>query len=90
MVDIVSYISKELSNPMAADRIAVALIEAGEGLSDFPYANPIYIPIRPLKREYRRLIVGSYILFYWVDEERKEVTIARVIYATRDHERFLK
>lgn len=84
MVDIVQYINRVLCNPAAAERLAVALIEAGDSLLRFPYANPVYTPIRPLKHEYRKRLVQNYILFYWVDEAEKLVTVARVIYARRD------
>lgn len=90
MVEIVRYISRELNNPAAADRLAVELIEAGDGIPAFPYANPAYIPVRPLKYEYRKLLVQNYLMFYWVDEEKKLVTVARVIYAKRDYELLLE
>ena len=90
MIDIVRYISRELGNPAAADRLALKLIEAGESIPPFPYANPVHTPVRPLKREYRKLLVGSYAMFYWVDEQRKVVTVARVIYARREHDRLLE
>ena len=85
MIEVVRYVG----NPMAARRLAQELIEAGDHILDFPYANPVYIPIRPLKREYRRIRVHNYIMFYWVDEGKKLVTIARVVYGKRDYEQLL-
>lgn len=90
MIDIVRYISVELKNPIAAERLAAALIEAGESIPAFPYANPAYQPIRPLKHEYRKLPVQNYLMLYRVDEEKKLITVARVIYARRDYERILE
>lgn len=90
MIDIARYISRELNNPVAADRLAVELIEAGDSIPVFPYANPAYIPIRPLKHEYRKLLVENYLMLYWVDEEKKLVTVARVIYAKRDYDLLLE
>ena len=90
MVEIAGYISFELSNPTAADRLSEDMIEAGNKLAEFPYSYPAYIPIRPLKHEYRKLLVQNYILFYWVDEEKELVTIARAVYAKMDYERLLK
>lgn len=90
MVDIVRYISRELNNPIAADQLAVELIEAGDSIPALPYANPAYIPIRPLKHEYRKLLVRNYIMFYWLDEEKKMVTVARVVYAKRDYKKLLE
>lgn len=90
MVEIVRYISIELGNPAAADRLAAELIEAGERIPKFPYANPAYTPIRPLKREYRKLLAENYFMFYWVDEDKKLITVARVIYARREYEPLLE
>ena len=90
MVEIVRYISQELQNPTAADQLAVELIEAGDCILRFPYANPSYTPIRPLKHEYRKLLVQNYFIFYWVDEAKQLVTVARVVYAKRDYERLLE
>ena len=90
MIDIVRYIGSELKNPVAAERLAVELTEAGNRISDFPYANPSYIPIRLLKHEYRKLSVKNFLMLYWVDEEKKCVTVARVIYAKRDYQRLLE
>lgn len=90
MLDIVKYISKELKNPIAAENLANEFIESAESLTDFPYSNPIYYPIRPLKKEYRKLLVKNFIMFYYVNEPKKIVTIARVIYAKRDYGRILE
>lgn len=90
MINIVRYISRELNNPIAANQLAVQLIEAGDSISTFPYAYPAYIPIRPLKHEYRKMSVQNYSIFYWVDEARKLVTVARVIYAKREYVNLLR
>ena len=90
MIEIVRYISQELQNPTAADQLAMELIEAGDSIPKFPYANPAFIPIRPLKHEYRKLLVQNYFMFYWVDEVKKLFTVARVVYARRDYKRLLE
>jgi len=89
MTDIVRYISHELFNPTAADALADEMIESAERLCDFPYINTIHQTIKPLKHEYRKLLVKNYIMFYWVDEKEKLITIARVIYARRNYEKSL-
>ena len=66
------------------------LIDAVEGVLHFPYATPAYPAIRPLKHEYRKILVQNYLMFYWVDEEKKLVTVARVVYAKRDYGRLLE
>lgn len=90
MVEIVRYISEELQNPAAADRLATELVNAVESVLTFPYALPAYQPIRSLKREYRKILVQNFLMFYWVDEEKKLVTVARVVYAKRDISRLLE
>lgn len=90
MVEIVMYITRELNNPAAAERIAEQLIKAGESLRDFPYAQPSYTPLRPLKHEYRKLLVENYMMLYWVTETEKRVTIARVVYARRNYAKLLE
>ena len=89
MVSIVRYIARELGNVSAAERLALELTSAADNLSKFPYASPVHIPIRPLEYEYRKVSVRNYLLFYRVDEARKLVTVARVVYAGRDYERLL-
>ena len=89
MMEIVWYISHKLPNPAAAQRLADEMIEAAEKLTNFPYSNSVYHPIRPLRQEYRRMLVQNYLMFYYVNEAQKLITIARVIYARRDYENLL-
>ena len=90
MVEIIRYISVELKNPIAANHLSEEFVKAAEKLTDFPYSNPVYLPMRPLKHEYRKTVVDNYIMFYWVDEANKEITIARVIYGKRDYGKIIK
>ena len=76
-------------NPIAAERLTNEMIESANKLTEFPYINPVYHSIRSLKKEYRRLIVKNYIMFYYVDESRKLITVARVIYAHRNYNALL-
>ena len=89
MVEIVRYISKDLKNPAAANKLSDALFAAMEAETEFPYAYPAYVPIRPLRFEYRKRMVKNYLMLYRVDEQKKTVTVSRVIYAKRDYGRFL-
>ena len=84
MLEIVKYIADELKNPVAAGNLADEFIKYAERICEFPYANKVYTPVKPLKFEYRRIIVKNYLMFYTVDESSKTVTIMRVIYARRD------
>lgn len=89
MTEIARYIAHELCNPAAAEKLANEMIEAADRLTEFPYSNALHSAGRPLKCEYRKLIVQNYIMFYWIDEKGKQVTIARVVYARRDYKKLL-
>lgn len=84
MTQIVRYISGQLCNPTAAQALSEEFVAAAERLAAFPYSCGVYVPIRPLEKEYRRCVVRNYLLFYTVDEVRKTVTVCRVIYAKRN------
>lgn len=81
MSEIIKYIRDKLVNKQAAVRLSEQFVEAAERISFFPYANTIFVPIRPLKEEYRKVIVENYLIFYYVKESAKTVVISRIIYA---------
>ena len=84
MLEIVKYIADELKNPVAAENLADEFISSARRICEFPYSNNVYMPIKTLEYEYRRIIVKNYLMFYTVDESSKTVTIMRVIYSRRD------
>ena len=89
MVQAVRYIAVNLRSHKAAEDLMRRLADAAQGLSSFPYAHPSYRPVRPLRHDYRRVMVSNYAMFYWVDDDKRIVTVARVIYARRDISRIL-
>lgn len=89
MLDIAKYIGVKLSNPTAAERLAEKMVAEAEKLIAMPYKCSVYISPRPLKYEYRKLLVNNYIMFYYVNESEKLITIARVLYAKRDFRKLL-
>ena len=93
--EIADYICVKLNNPQAADRLSENLVSTVEKLGEMPYRYPVYFPlaafsVKPLKFEYRKMVVKNYLVFYWVDEENHLVTIARVIYGGRNIEQLLE
>lgn len=90
MVNIASYISHELLNPQAANDLADEFIEGIDKLAEFPYIPPMCYPPKPLIYEYRKRVVKNYIVFYRVDEDKKEIVISRVIYQRRNYNGLLK
>ena len=90
MIEIAKYIGQELGSPDAAQKLADDLVKAAERLVDFPYSCPVQHVSKHLKNEYRKLVVKNYAMFYWVDETKKKIVIARVIYSRRDYQNFLQ
>ena len=84
MTQIVQYIAGHLQNRSAAFSLAEAFTDAAQRIAQFPYMYAVYVPLRPLKTEYRKCVVRHYLMFYTVDETKKTVTIARVLYGKRD------
>lgn len=79
--DIARYITLALDNPEAATHTIEGIVAAAESLASMPYRRPVYVPVRPLAREYRTIRSGHYVAFYWVEEDTQRVTIARVLFA---------
>ena len=94
LTEIADYIGVKLNNPEAADRLSETIVSTIEKLTEMPYRYPIYSPaasftVNPLKMEYRKMVVRNYLVFYWVNEEKQHVTIARVIYSGRNIDNIL-
>ena len=95
LTEIADYIGVKLNNHEAADRLSENIVSKIDKLAEMPYRYPIYyplaaFPVKPLKMEYRKMVVKKYLVFYWVDEEKHLVTIARVIYGGRNIDDVLK
>ncbi len=74
------YITVELANPMAAARLLADLEGAVETLAAHP-ATFRPIPFDPWKRDgFRVLPVRNYLLVFRVDEETKNVFVARLFH----------
>lgn len=84
MIDAVRYVAGELGMRHAAESLARDFATAAQSLADMPWTHRAYTPVRPLMHEYRRVYIGDYAMFYWIDEPNRRVTVARVIYARRD------
>ena len=77
--EIFYYISKELKNKTAAEKLIKEFDKQIYYISNFPYANSVY-NIESLKKEYRRNKVNNFSIFYTIDNKNKRVLILRVLY----------
>jgi len=82
---ILDYISNTLVNPDAADDFSYELRKSIKLTQSFPEMHPVEIKI---KHEYRKMIVGSYLVFYVVLE--KEIVIARILNSRQNFKNILK
>lgn len=89
LTDIIKYIKYELENVSAAEKLLLQIRKMTSVLEQFPYTYQAYVPIRNLNHEYQRAVVEKYLVFYWVDEQEKKVTVARIIYSRRKYEDLL-
>lgn len=83
MKEIVSYISNKLFAPDAANNLLNKLQEAISGLSTAP-AKYTLVDEEPWRSEgVRKIVVKSFLIYYWIDEPNSKVQVTGVIYGRR-------
>ncbi len=83
------YISSTLISPRAAGRLMDSIEQSILRLLEFPLSCPC-VEIEPFKTKgYRKLIVGNYIVFYKVDNKKRDVIIMRIVYGARNYKEVL-
>ena len=87
LVNIHRYISEELENPQAANRIIHELRSAAEDLQLFPRRGRPLDALISVHTEYRYLPCENYCIFYLEDEEN--VVIVRILHLRQDYLRAL-
>lgn len=87
LLEIKIYISEELDNAAAAERLASAIMSRLRQLEDFPYSGASLSAKINADTEYRYLVCGKYLAFYIVG--KSEVVVDRVLYGARDYLRSL-
>ncbi|MBP1970084.1 toxin ParE1/3/4 [Virgibacillus natechei] len=83
------YISKELLEPESAQKVIGKIADAIINLEHMPYRNALVHDTRLAKMGIRHLLVGNYIVFYTVIEDRRSVTIIRMLYNKRNWQNLL-
>jgi addiction module RelE/StbE family toxin len=81
--EIKNYISKKLSNPIAADRTINKIIKDYTLLETSPELGASLSCKLNIKTDYRYLVSGKYIVFYKTDIEY--VYIYRILYGARNY-----
>ena len=84
------YIATELKEPIIAKRILKLLKSEMMSLQTMPYRVKC-IDEQPWgELGFRKIRVKNYYIYFWVDENRKEVQILAVIYVRRDRAKQLE
>ena len=87
--EILTYIMETLMNPKAADDFVDALEEKYTVLEEYPFICELSRNDRLANRGYRRVIIGSYVVLYLIDEEQQEVTVTRIFYGRQNYEKYV-
>lgn len=85
--EIKEYITDELCNPTAANRIITKIIKDSSLLETSPRLGPSLSSILHIDTDYRFLVSGKYIIFYKTEGEY--VSIYRILYGARDYMKIL-
>ena len=90
MAEIVDYISNELFAPEAASNLLDKMENSIMSLAEFPERFQL-VKEEPWKtEEIHKLVVGNFLVYYWIDKPEKKVQVTAVICAKRDQIEQLK
>ena len=82
--EIIRYISEELYNPQAAGRFYNEVDEKRKLLCEHPYMFPLHHAEELSAEGIRATVIGNFVMFYVVDDEKSIVSIIRILYGRRD------
>lgn len=86
---VLSYLAVNLTNIDAARRLANELEHVYDQLSEHPR---LYEQARDqllYRQGYRKVVVGSYVLLYLIDDDQQLVTISRLFYGRRNYPNYI-
>ena len=78
------YMRDALGSPAAAREFVDAFSEQVALLEVFPAGRPLVRDYELAQAGYRWCSVGSFMLFYTLDEGRRQVFVERLLYGARD------
>lgn len=83
------YISEKLFAEISARNLLENIEQSIMRLRDFPYSCSIVSDEHLKSRDYRKLIIKNYIVFYLVDDAKKQVVVMRIVYGSQNYQQFL-
>jgi len=87
--DITRYIAHEICNLPAAISFLDDVEKSYRFIVENPYMYGLCADKRLQKEGYRKVPIKNYLVIYRVDEEKKRVSVVRVIYGRRDYAKLL-
>lgn len=87
--NIYRYISEELFATSSAANILEGIEKGIMRLREFPFSCNYVADEYLRNKDYRKLIVDNYIVFYLIEEEKDQVIIMRVLYGKQKYENLL-
>ena len=85
--EILDYYFSDLENPVLAVKVLRKINEAIDSLATFPEGYQVYEG--KTDEKLRSVRAMRYRIFYMVDNKRRVVSIAHIVYAGRDFEQIL-
>ncbi|WP_404451042.1 type II toxin-antitoxin system RelE/ParE family toxin [Virgibacillus necropolis] len=83
------YVMEESTSINYADHILDRIEKNIMRLQDFPYSAN-FVKDEVLKQKgYRKLIVDNYIIFFLTQNDKKKVTIMRILYVRQNYQKYL-
>jgi addiction module RelE/StbE family toxin len=82
---IYDYISKELFAKKSANKLFDKIEKSIMNLEYFPYSCSLVLDESLRTKGYRKLIIDNYIVFYLINNTKKEVIIIRILYGAQNY-----
>ena len=81
---IMDYLINSLQTKNAAVRLLERTEEIVSHISENPYMFPLYYDKEIAERGYHFAVIGNYLLFYTISEEKRTVILSRLLYGRRN------
>lgn len=83
---IYDYISLELKNDIAANKLMRKIQDSLLRLREFPYMAELLKDEILRKKGYRKILVDNYITIYKVNKDKGKVIVVRILYNRRKYQ----
>jgi plasmid stabilization system protein ParE len=85
-----NYIKNTLEAPMAANNLIKGILEKLQKIKENPHRRPLVQDSYLASLGYRIINVKNYMIFYIIDDDKKQIKVVRFMYNKRDWVNLLK